>query len=72
MGKGVDNECGVHVPSIVDRWGRALTMSVVFMFPASSYECGVHVPSIVDRWGRALRMSVVFMFPALWTGGEGR
>ena len=25
---------GVHVPSIVDRWGRALTMSVVFMFPA--------------------------------------
>ena len=40
-------ECGVHVPSIVDRWGRALRMSVVVMFPASSYECGVHVPSII-------------------------
>ena len=35
MGKGTENECGVHVPSIVDRWGRVLRMSVVFMFPAS-------------------------------------
>ena len=33
VGKGVENECGVHVPSIVDRWGRALRMIVVmFMF----------------------------------------
>ena len=48
MGKGNENDCGgVHVPSIVDRWGRALTVSVEFMFPASSYECGVHVPSII-------------------------
>ena len=35
MGKGVENECGVHVPSIMNKRGRALRMSVVFMFPAS-------------------------------------